>query len=531
MVSGIQADDVKPNVFVILNEGEGPFGENAKMESFFRPNKDEMLKAELTWAEYESTLQAASGRVALTSALIYGKESLLTGVVEEWGWRRKPVLGSSLLDMYRKAGYLSLFYGPWKLGDAHPYDPLSRGFDDALLTQTSHLNHVWKPETRSGAVDYASRSKNLETWAEKGNPIFCLIDGSLETSQASTAAMVKDYAVSQMKNESRATVVIVIAVNEYRGLKEGEPRFYDTLKWSLYSLGIKKTESKNLAWKHSVRVDKDLSLGLTNLIGVSTEMNRDFYFFHKARWKNNESPEKYRHRGSLIVGKGHALVDGLELYPISQGLEPDLTKPLDIGKNQKLHSEMLTAHARWWQQARKALNDPRAFSVGVVDQQVTRLTAEDWRPSKIIHKDGTSPSSKKIIFQDSVVDILTALRGGEYRNAFPAYSGSWAVNVRRPGRYKITASLLPKEAQNPEEKSLAKLQGGQAFFKLGRNQVQLNLLKGASAVSAHIDSDAGGADLECWFTGQLALERELGAFFVEIERVGDKKFDLKAGAK
>ncbi len=98
-------------------------------------------------------------------------------------------------------------------------------------------------------------------------------------------------------------------------------------------------------------------------------------------------------------------------------------------------------------------------------------------------------------------------------------------------RSKITASLLPKEATKPEEKTLAKLLGGQAFIQLGRNKVQLNLLKGASAVSVLVDADAGVTDLECWFTGQLALERELGAFFVEIQRVGDKKFDLKAKEK
>jgi len=527
MVSGIRAEDVKPNVFVILDEGGGPFGESEKMENFFRQEKDEALRSKPAWDDYESTLLATSGRAALTAALIYGKEPLLTGVVEEWGWRRKPVLGPSLLDAYRKSGYSSLFYGHWKLGDTHPYDPLSRGFDDAGLTQTGHLNHAWKSAER-GPVGHASRLKNFTVWAEKGKPIFCLIDDRFDASKTSTAEMIKSYAISQMENKARPTVVIVIAANEYRGPKEGEPGFYDTLKWSLFSLGMKNTDAKTLAWRHSVRVDKDLSLGLRNLIGLPTEMSRDFYFFHKARWKNNESPEKYRHRGSLIVGKGHALVDGLELYPISEGLEPDLTKPLDIGVNKKRHSEMLTAHANWWQKTRKALHDPRAFSVGVVDQQVTRLTAEDWRPSKIIHKDGTSPSSQKIIFKDSVVDLLTALRGEEYRNAFPAYSGSWAVNVRRPGRYKITASLLPKGARQPEGKILAKLQGGQAFFKLGRNNVQLNLVKGASSVSVLVDADAGVTDLECWFTGQLALERELGAFFVEIQRVGDKKFDLKA---
>jgi len=59
--------------------------------------------------------------------------------------------------------------------------------------------------------------------------------------------------------------------------------------------------------------------------------------------------------------------------------------------------------------------------------------------------------------------------------------------------------------------------------------VQLRIQNGATAISATTDAEAGVTDLECWFTGQLPLERELGAFFVEIERVGDKKY--KASAK
>ncbi|MCP5535215.1 MAG: hypothetical protein H7A51_03150 [Akkermansiaceae bacterium] len=525
---------MKPNVIVILNEGEGPFGEkgeNSKMENYFRPDKGEETKTGVVWDVYESTLLAAQGRAALTAALIHGKESLQAGVVEEMGWRRKAVTGPGLLDVYRKAGYTSLFYGNWKLGDSPPFDPRSRGFDAALVVQSGHLNHEWGSGGLA-SVDHQARLKSFTEWTTKGRPVFCLIDDGHASSQAATARMIKDFAVAQMKNEARPTVLIVIAVNEHRGLKEGEAGFYDVLKWSLYAAGIKNEEAKHLAWRQSVRVDKDLSTGLAGLIGGAGELKRDFYFFHQAGWKADAAPEKYRHRGSLVVGKGHALVNGLELYPLSGGLEPDLTKPLDISENQQLHSALLAAHARWWQQTREALYDPRAFSVGAENQQVTRLTAEDWRPSKIIHQDGTAPSSKPIIFQDSLVDVLNALRTDEhYRNTFPAYSGSWSVNIIRAGRYRITASLLPREVSKPEEKALAVLRGGEAFVQWGRNKVQLRLLDGATAVSVLTDADAGVTDLECWFTGQLALERELGAFFVEIERVGDKKFDLKPEAR
>ena len=38
-----------------------------------------------------------------------------------------------------------------------------------------------------------------------------------------------------------------------------------------------------------------------------------------------------------------------------------------------------------------------------------------------------------------------------------------------------------------------------------------------------LDLDAGPLEMEAWFEGQLLGERKLGAFFVEVDRLGERK--------
>ena len=140
---------------------------------------------------------------------------------------------------------------------------------------------------------------------------------------------------------------------------------------------------------------------------------------------------------------------------------------MDIEQHQQEHAELLTAHAQWWQTARRALNDSRAFDVGKEDDVSVKLTAQDWRPSRIISLDGKSPSSVPLIYQADLLAMLEGLKTKpEYKETFPAYSGSWSVNITRAGRYKITASLLPADLKDPKQRSLMPLEGGTAHIKL-----------------------------------------------------------------
>jgi hypothetical protein len=531
ITSGGYAEGLKPNILVLLVEPES----RGKEQTRAREILDELLlKADdkstaLAWRGCQGDCRS-SAKLFVLPALLYGKQPLVNGVVHYQDWRRIPVAGDSIAAEFKKAGYHTAFYGGWKMGKSAPYDPQSRGFEEAYDLMYSTPADKW------GRLEYSSTPRKLIPAAivkamggEK--PVFGIIEQSFKLNPLKLVSLLKAQALSEMEKTKRPTIIFMMraTVSYPIGLSDDHKETYHSpVSWRLYHYGLK---SGYLVGENAIKssqTDWELHAGLRKLIGKVDEEKIEFRFFNNTLWPANESADKHRHQGSLVVGKGYALVDGLELYPANKNLEPDLTKPLDIAENQKLHSELLLAHANWWKKARQSLRDTRAFSVGVEDKKPTQLTIVDWRPSKIIYPDGASPMYKPLTSQKDLLGILKGMQSKEYRQDFPPYSGSWSVNVIRAGRYKITASLLPKEATKPEEKTLARLLGGQAFFKLGRNKVQLNLVKGASAVSVLVDADAGVTDLECWFTGQLALERELGAFFVEIERVGDKKFDLKA---
>jgi hypothetical protein len=62
---------------------------------------------------------------------------------------------------------------------------------------------------------------------------------------------------------------------------------------------------------------------------------------------------------------------------------------------------------------------------------------------------------------------------------------------------------------------------------VNREEVIVDVLAGASAVSIGIDVDAGPLDLEAYFDGQLSGGKPLGAFFATVEWVGARKRTLR----
>ncbi len=509
-------DETHPNVILLVEDAQVAAGQETTAHHVM----DELVLAQagaragaVGWRGHRGDCSISPGRAACTAALLYGQHPLTLGVVSDYDWRRRPVkpdAGASLIDHFRAAGYDATIHGSGHAGKTLA-DPWGVGGD-----------------TGEGAENART---GIEQSFRGAKPVFCMIRQGDDWDDAALAGLVRHQVVSLAKTSTRPTVVVIVRIKPLTGpVTRGRvpDRYHYPANWYLYHYGEMDGFTAGVSLLQPAQTDWELHAGLIGLLGVGGQENPEYRIFHKANWPPDESPEKYRHRGSLVIGHGHALVDGLQLFPVTRKLEPDLTQPLDIAAQQKLHGELLAQHARWWQQARKALHNPRAFPVGEEDGKPTRLTALDWRPSKVIHQDGTSPVSRPVVGQKELLDLLAGLADQKYRESFPAYSGSWSVHITRPGRYQITARLLPREAASPREKPLARLQGGQAFFRLGRNQVQLALQKGASAVSVLTDAEAGVTDLECWFTGQLALERELGAFFVEIKRVGAKKFDLRA---
>lgn len=467
----------QPNVFILINDVEAK-DDDESLSSFY-------------WS--------VPGRVTNLAALIYGKTPLECGVVSDLDWRRKPVMALSIADCYRKAGYHTSFFGTWGMGLAAPYDPASRGFDS-----------VW--------ISSDGTNKTLEEM---------VFDSPLNKEKL-IASMPKDkpwFSIVRQGKSGRDSVKLLNSMMSGNDHKEG-------IIITVIPEGAKISPAFGYSGKFpqiQARTIGELYSGLVQFIGGEPgEVMSPYVFYHQGHWPLADSPEKHRHRGSIVLGDKFALSDGLQLYPMKAPLMPVTDNLLDIGVHAMQHQKLLVAHSNWWQRASKAINNPRPFDIGVVDGEVVRLTALDWRPSKIIHKDETSPSSKPVVYKSDLFAMLHGLRDNElYKQSFPSYSGSWAVNITRSGRYKITARLLPEQWMKSGVKELAMLQGGQAYIKLGNTKVQLGLTRGATAVSVLIDADRGVTNLECWFTGQLSLERELGAFFVDIERIGDKEHDFQ----
>ena len=495
-ISGFaKAEQERPHVFVIqLNATEVKSG--AELD-FIKPEG---------WAEQSGSCLASPGRAAVQTALLFGTPALEQGVVADADWRRKAVRGETLANLFKNLGYQACFYGAWALGVNEPFEPQSRGFDRAYAHTAALRNTLTDRWEKSGEAPL-----EIESFDQSS---FVYIAEGRKLSRASIMDALSKWAE---KNQHPAIVVILESGGDLA------QKYYHPARWQCFTRGVKKSTI-------SIETDWDLHRLICDMVGLKVSSKSAFRFFHYGNWPVTESAERNRHRGSLVIGEGLALVNGINLYR-AKGFAADLVQPLDLVEHQQMHRQLLTAHGQWWQLAGKALHDTRAFDVGQHDGRVVRLSALDWRASKIIDVNGESPNSMAMVYQDDLLAILGGLKNNpKYKDEFPAYSGSWAVNITRSGRYKITASLLPSDTANGQYKELMKLAGGTAFIRLGGNVAQLKVMKGATSVTLQMDADAGIIDMECWFTGQLALTRELGAFFVEIERVSDKKFDLKAKA-
>lgn len=492
-----RAESLRPHV-VLIQLNEPAVGD--KVEPLTKVG----VFASDAWLSQRGECRVNPGRSAIQTALLFGTSPLQQGVVHDLDWRRKPVDGETLADSLSGVGYQTYFYGAWALGAAAPYDPESRGFHQA------HYFEAGEEDTLTDA--WGTRVAQPVLIKNTKKPIFIHMAEGRHLSRE----MIFQTLAGWVKDNQQPTVVVILEAGV--GSKK---KFYYPAKWVCLS-------NQNFSHQLDVNADWDLYRVVRRLAALDVEPKLDLAFFHRANWPVHESIEKNRHRGSLVLGQDLALIDGLHMYRVKDSIL-NFNESLDTAKYQQDHQALLAAHGKWWRMTGENLYNPRAFDIGSKDHQVVRLTALDWQMSKIRDSENGRPTTSAMVYQKYLVDILAGLKNDlEYKNKFPAYSGSWAVHMKRPGRYKITASLLPRDTKNASHRNLMKLEGGNAYIRLGDNVATLRVTKGATAITLQTDAGAGITDLECWFTGQLALTRELGAFFVEIERVGDRKFDLQA---
>jgi hypothetical protein len=249
------------------------------------------------------------------------------------------------------------------------------------------------------------------------------------------------------------------------------------------------------------------------LLGKAQFPNDRMLFTHIGQWPGDDSPDRHPMQG-FAVRDGRWRLCGLELFDMA-------ADPGQQANVFEAHPEtvtrLLAAYGAWWKDVRGPLHEPVRYLIGDARQKLLRLTANDWWPSREVNG---AASAASLISQAAIRRTLTALTNGA---AVPETAGHWKLRAASAGHYQIKLSPLPAEADAGLRAQIGQLKPGSVHIRTGMREVQMQVLKGATAVALSMDLPAGDLDLEAWFTGQWPDARILGAFFAEIQRVGERK--------
>ncbi|MCX7885971.1 MAG: sulfatase-like hydrolase/transferase [Verrucomicrobiae bacterium] len=133
----------KPNVLILITDDQG-YGElschgNPILKT---PNLDRLHAESVRFADFHVAPMCTPTR----SQLMTGLDALRNGAMNVSSGRtllRRDL--PTMPQLFARAGYRTGLFGKWHLGDAYPYRPEDRGFDEALWFPSSHIGSV--PDT------------------------------------------------------------------------------------------------------------------------------------------------------------------------------------------------------------------------------------------------------------------------------------------------------------------------------------------------------------------------------------------------
>jgi arylsulfatase A-like enzyme len=494
---------------------------------------------------------------------------------------------TTLAEVMRDGGYETGIFGKWHLGDSYPCRPEDRGFDEVFVHGGGGIGQTpdywgndyfdpmirrrngWVP-TKGYCTDvfFKEATRWMEKQVDEKKPFFlwlatnaphapydapkgkaeAFLKNGLEEPVASFYAMIENIdeklgvlleTIGRLGIEEETIVIFMTdngsAVPQFnagmRGAKgtphEGGVRVPCFIRWP------GKVTAGAVITSPTAHVDVMPSLaGLCGVAlpedwrGDGLDLSESFLghekfplqrtlFTHRGRWPGDESPERFRSKDFSVRDDRWRLV-GLELFDmrVDPGQEENVFE-----KHSDEATRLLVDYGRWWDAVVPFVREPVRQVIGSDKQPKVLLTAHDWWPSREEHAD----SQNGVGSQARLREFLDRARMAGTRNSLPGTSGHWKLLVARAGNYQVRMSLLPGQAAKDEVALLAKLRPGTAHVRAGQEEVQLQVLEGATEVTLMFDLDAGPIELEAWFEGQLLGERKLGAFFVEMERLGERK--------
>jgi len=120
-----------PNIILVItdDQGYGPVGRHG--HPWIRtPHLDKLYDTSTRFTRFMVSPTCAPTR----SALMTGRHPMKNGVTHTILERERMTLKATILpQVLKQAGYTSGIFGKWHLGDEEPYQPHTRGFDEAFI--------------------------------------------------------------------------------------------------------------------------------------------------------------------------------------------------------------------------------------------------------------------------------------------------------------------------------------------------------------------------------------------------------------
>lgn len=584
-----------PNVVVILTDDQGYGDLSCHGNPLVKTPCLDRLRAESTAFDRFFVSPTCSPTRA---ALLTGLHEFRTGVSHTISGRSLLGRGiPTVAEAFRAAGYRTGIVGKWHLGEAWPCRPEDRGFDDVFVHGGGGIGQTpdfwgngysdpmirrkggWE-KTKGYCTDvfFAEAASWLRERAKAKQPFFLWLatnaphaphvpppGGGVERLRAAGAgeqaaafyAMIENIdtntgrllAALEETGLARDTVVVFLTDNGssvaawdagMRG-KKGSPREGGTrvpcfVRWP------GKVAAGRLIEEPAAHVDVLPTLaGLCGVklpdgwqgdgVDLSRVLTGDgampggrVLVTHVGRWPGDVRPERWRSK-EFSVRDARWRLTGLELCDMS----------VDPGERHNVfeaHPEvverLLGAYAVWWESVLPVVRQPVRYGVGSDMQRVTRLTAHDWWPSR----EGAESGAARCVSHESLRGVLADWHAGGERAR--SVCGQWKLQCEREGSYRVRMWAVPPEAAEADRKGIGLLERGMARVRAGRREAAGGLAAGARGAELRIDLDAGPFDLEGWFERADLKDRRLGAFFVEVEREGERRtprieLDLKPG--
>lgn len=121
----------RPNIILVMTDDQGYGDLSCHGHPFLEtPNLDKLYGQSTCFTDFHVSPTCAPTRAALLSGRAPFKNGVTHTILER---ERMTLKAVTIAEVLKSAGYRSGIFGKWHLGDADPYQPDSRGFDETFI--------------------------------------------------------------------------------------------------------------------------------------------------------------------------------------------------------------------------------------------------------------------------------------------------------------------------------------------------------------------------------------------------------------